>query len=153
MEGTSRGEEDLGPPPHPGRSWGPRGPRAASVPGPSVSATPRRKWSNGVWATFTQTAEARLCPDCAPLPKFTPHPTLSRAQDETRAHRTSHFQENYQRKYASRGHSPFSCQFDEAGDFSPHYKNSELLPEVREKRHETHFSNIWFIRFSNNPTI
>lgn len=38
-------------------------------------------------------------------------------------------------------------------DFSPHYKNAELLPEVRGTRHETHFSNIWLIRFSSQSYL
>lgn len=50
----------------------------------------------------SRTAEARLCPDCASLPRFLPHPTLSGGQDETCAHRTTHFQRNLARQYASR---------------------------------------------------
>lgn len=42
---------------------------------------------------------------------------------------------------------PFRCQINDVTDFSPYDKNWELLPEVRERQHETHFSHIWFIKF------
>lgn len=146
-EGTSPGHKGLGAPatlrPHEGGA-GAQGTQSDVCVTPSWGLHPTKELCLRVQPTVTMKPASTK----RAFSQSFPHSALSGAQDGPRTRPPFSLKEAQRRaRLPFKGPVHLAVSLMKLGVFLL-ITRIQLLPEVRETRHTTHFSNVWFIRFS-----